>query len=84
MKKKIEINTVILAAYLILFVGIFLWLLRPVVFGPTGLSQSKVPSLSVSRLNEATSLFSKHGKRWDEFPSEPNINNYSFGQAEPI
>ena len=84
MKKNINIKTIILFVYICLFLGIYLWFVHPVFIKPTQLTATNVPSLSISRLKEADSLFSSYEKGWEQFPTEPDISSFSFGQTDPI
>ena len=84
MKKSINIKVIILVVYIFLFLTVFIWIIHPALFRPTELTQTEVPSFSVTKLKEAGSLFSSYGKSWIEFPTEPDINTYIFGQTDPI
>ena len=84
MKKQENIKTVVLIVYLQIILALYFWLLYPALAKPKGLMPTNVPSLSVSGLREASDLFTRHGKTWTEFPTEPDLSNYVFGQTDPI
>jgi hypothetical protein len=84
MKNVPNIKLILLSVYFVLVVGIFLSIIYPTLLKPKGLSQTKIPSLSVTDLNEANRLFSASGKVREVHPTEPDINNYIYGQRDPI
>ena len=84
MRKPGNIKLIILLVYIFVLIGVLVWLFYPLLLKPRVLSQSKIPSLSVSGLNEINSVFSKQARLWVGQALEPDLNNYTFGQSDPI
>ena len=82
--KKPEVKSIVLIIYLQIILALYFWLLYPALAKPKGLAQTNVPSLSISGLREANTLFANKGKLWMEYPKEPDLSNYTFGQTDPI
>lgn len=84
MKKPENIKSIVLIVYLQIILVLYFWLIYPAIAKPKGLTPTNVPSLSISGLTEANNLFTSFGKEWTEYPIEPELSNYTFGQTDPI
>lgn len=82
--KKPETKLIVLIIYLQIILAVYFWLLYPALAKPKSIAPTEVPSLSVSGLNTAKTLFTKSGKERIEFPKEPDLSNYTYGQTDPI
>lgn len=82
--KKTDIKSVILIIYLQIILAMYFWLLFPALKKSKDLAPSTIPSLSTSGLREANMLVTNKGKEWIEYPSEPDLSLYTFGQTDPI
>lgn len=82
--KKTDVRMIVLVIYLQVVLVIYFWLLIPIITKSKDLAPTKVPSLSISGLKEAGILFNGKGKEWTEYPQEPDISTFTFGQTDPI
>lgn len=84
MKKQGNLKYILLIVYLAVILGIFTALVYPVIPKPKAMVPTKIPSLSVSGLREANTLFNNYGKVWTQYPTEPDPSNYTFGGKDPL
>ncbi len=82
--KKPEVKLFILVIYLQAILVLYFWFLYPALAGSKNLASTNIPALSVSSLREANLLFMEKGKEWKEYPQEPDLSIYAFGQTDPI
>ena len=84
MKRQGNLKYILFITYLTIILCIFIALVYPIILKPRELAPTKIPSLSVSGLREANSLFNNFGKTWTQYPTEPNLSNYTFGGKDPL
>jgi hypothetical protein len=82
--KKTDVKSIILIIYLQLMLILYFWLIFPSLTKPKDLAPTEIPVLSVTEIREVNLLFTNKGKESLQQPSEPNLSNYTFGQADPI
>lgn len=70
--------------YLLGIFGLFLSLIYPIILKPRALTPTNIPSLSVGALMKANTLFNDLGKAWTQYPSQPDLSNYTFGGKDPL
>jgi hypothetical protein len=84
MKRQRNYKYIFLIVYITIIIGIYSALVYPIIPEPKELTPTIIPSLSVSGIKDVNILFNNYGKTWTQYPSKPDLSNYTFSGKDPL